>query len=376
MDLKEKNLTVSNDDGSREFNQENTHVYTVKSRQYGNFGAPGNVGPHTRAHRLPPEDDIRTFMSQKPPDYDWVIEGLEPGQVGVLHAPPGTGKSMLCLSIIYAVASGTDLFGQWTVSEAGDVLYLYADDDSRDTWRRMYGLEQLNAAAHIPTLNVVKDRMHMICMTGTPQRLMVSGVGHGSCVAAEPDIEEIARRLQGYVNPRLLIIDPLIKFHALNENDNNEMHQFFERLIRLARELSIAILVVHHTGKAAITNGMGGEQEAVRGASSITGAARIDYALMPLGHKQAKALGIEATESGRYVVLKTAKINSGPALGRLLLERSAFGGVLMLSGKHTGSPPLQGGGDPKPQQKKGRPGGGWGGVAESLEEGVPIDYEE
>lgn len=35
MDLKEKNLTVSNDDGSREFNQENTHVYTVKSRQYG-----------------------------------------------------------------------------------------------------------------------------------------------------------------------------------------------------------------------------------------------------------------------------------------------------------------------------------------------------
>ena len=60
-----------------------------------------------------------------PPAPDWIIEGLEPGDVGILSAAGAVGKSMLCLNFATAVAAGTDLFGKWAVgANSGDVTYL------------------------------------------------------------------------------------------------------------------------------------------------------------------------------------------------------------------------------------------------------------
>lgn len=90
------------------------------------------------AYQLPQEDDIRAFLTTPPPRPDWVIEGLEPGDVGIISAPGGTGKSMFCLSVGIGVASGSPLFGQWDVDAPGDVLYLYAEDQPATVHRRLY----------------------------------------------------------------------------------------------------------------------------------------------------------------------------------------------------------------------------------------------
>jgi len=71
--------------------------------------------------------------------------------------------------------------------------------------------------------------------------------------------------------PRILILDPLVNFHSVDENDNAAMGQVMKRLRSLINEFDISVILVHHTRKP-------GQKESetgisLRGASSIFGAA-------------------------------------------------------------------------------------------------------
>jgi RecA-family ATPase len=66
-------------------------------------------------------------------------------------------------------------------------------------------------------------------------------------------------------------LDPFIKLHAFEENDNGAMDFVCDLLTQLAIEYDIAVDVPHHTSKGAQTPG---DADKGRGASSIKDAAR------------------------------------------------------------------------------------------------------
>ena len=58
---------------------------------------------------------------------------------------------------------------------------------------------------------------------------------------------ETARRLR----PRLLVLDPLVRLHGIDENRAGEVAELLAYFRSLQRELGLSVLLVHHTRKNA-----------------------------------------------------------------------------------------------------------------------------
>jgi RecA-family ATPase len=262
------------------------------------------------SYTLPQEDDVQCYRDTPPPAPHWVIQGLEAGDVGILSAPGGMGKSMACLSI----ASG-----QWAVSEPGDVTYLYAEDSPRVMHQRWHALAQM-AEKGLP--NAVAHRLHFIGLRGHPPKLMTRGEPSNQVTINTPVLTAIAETLAAQSHPRLLIIDPMVKFHSLDENDNGQMSQFIDLMATVGQQCGVAAILTHHKAKGAAT----GSQGAVRGAGAIVNEARWLVSLRPLPASQARALDIADEDVWRYLLASAPKVNSTAKLPDLLLERGAQSG--------------------------------------------------
>ena len=77
------------------------------------------------------------------------------------------------------------------------------------------------------------------------------------------DRERLTNTVQAY-QPRLLILDPLIRLHRVDENDASQIAGLLSYLRQLQRAFHVAVLVVHHARKDANAARPG---QALRGSS-------------------------------------------------------------------------------------------------------------
>ena len=63
--------------------------------------------------------------------------------------------------------------------------------------------------------------------------------------------------------PEVLILDPFVRFHNLEENSSTEMTEVLRRIRQLIDTHGISVILIHHTGK--------NEAAAARGSSAIMG---------------------------------------------------------------------------------------------------------
>jgi hypothetical protein len=93
---------------------------------------------------------------------------------------------------------------------------------------------------------------------------------------------------------RVLFIDTLSKFWTvLDENDNAEVQRAVNPLLALARDLNVAVVLVHHSNK-----GDGGGGRMIRGASSLFGI--VDQALILHRHGPTDSTQRRLETLGRY----------------------------------------------------------------------------
>jgi hypothetical protein len=82
----------------------------------------------------------------------------------------------------------------------------------------------------------------------------------------EPDrirLRETTRRLR----PRLLLLDPLVRLHGIDENHAGEVAELLAYFRTLQRQLDLAVVLVHHTRKNAAGGAAAGM--GLRGSSDI-----------------------------------------------------------------------------------------------------------
>jgi hypothetical protein len=130
--------------------------------------------------------------------------------------------------------------------------------------------------------------------------------------AGSPQIGELERRLRGKIKRLgidLVMVDPLIKAHALNENSNDNMDYVCELLTGLAIEYDIAVDASQHTRKGAL---VAGDADSGRGASATRDAGRLGYTLTTMTEEEAQTFGIESEQRRLYVRLDKAKVNIEP----------------------------------------------------------------
>ena len=101
-----------------------------------------------------------------------------------------------------------------------------------------------------------------------------------------------------------VVLDPLKKFHSVNENSNSEMDLLVRDVfLEMAGRLKIVMLVLHHSAKDISTMGS-------RGASTISDTARVAYKLSKFYVKDPKSGElIENKEEGDNIRISVIKDN-------------------------------------------------------------------
>jgi AAA domain/Primase C terminal 2 (PriCT-2)/Bifunctional DNA primase/polymerase, N-terminal len=238
-----------------------------------------------------------------PPHRQWSVgTKLIEGEVTVLAAKGGWGKTAYSIGIACSAASGRDLLNLKIYGGAKTVLYINSEDDTDEVRRRII------AAARHHKLQKADLARIMVRGVDTPgHQTFTTGDENASRLhdAGFTALDEIITRAAA----KIVVLDPLGMFCPAGLNNNGIMSQVMLRLKRLARKHGCAILILHHTRKDGdLTN-----TDAIGGASAIVNHARVAIMVARMTEKEAKKfIGILSSETWRYFRILDAKTNLAP----------------------------------------------------------------
>lgn len=196
-----------------------------------------NLLPVRRPHQLTTGSD----------EHRWLIEGLWGDQaVGIVGGEPKCCKSFLALDLAVSVATGTPCLRRFPPQQTGPVLLFAAEDGLPLVRDRLKGLAQ---AARVPF-----DRLdiHVICVPSLRLDRVDDRLRLRDTIAA--------------LHPRLLVLDPFVRLHRIDENAAAEVAPLLAFLRGLQRRFGTAVLLVHHARKGAAHLRAG---QALRGSSEL-----------------------------------------------------------------------------------------------------------
>lgn len=178
----------------------------------------------------------------------WLVEGLwGESSVGVIGGAPKCAKTWLGLDLALSVATGTACLGRYAVPQAGPVLVYLAEDALPIIRQRVAGMARHRG------LDLAAVELYVI----TAATLRLDRDPHRA------RLFETARR----VRPRLLLLDPLVRLHGIDENHATEVAELLSYFRSLQRQLDLSVVLVHHTRKNAAAGAAAGQ--GLRGSSDI-----------------------------------------------------------------------------------------------------------
>ena len=239
-----------------------------------------NTLPVQRASQLPTAG----------PQTQWLIQGLWSDQaVGILGGEPKCCKSFLALDIAVSVAAGCACLREFPVPRSGKVL-LFPAEDSLPVVRQR--LEGITTAAHVPF-----NSLPVEVITAPSLRLDTPA-----------DRQRLSNTVQ-QLQPRLLILDPLIRLHRVDENDATQIAGLLSFLRQLQRQFQLAVLLVHHARKDSNSSRPG---QALRGSSELHGWGDSNLYMRRRGSQLTLSTEHRAAPSQDHIPLHLAQ--PGPAL--------------------------------------------------------------
>lgn len=160
----------------------------------------------------------------------WLIEHLwQMSAAGIIGGQPKCCKSWLGLEMSVAVASGTPCLGSFAVTKTGPVLAYLAEDAAEQVRGRIEGICR---ARSVPLAS-----LDLILITSPSLRL---------------DLPEDQNKLKASlkaIRPRMLLLDPLVRLHRLDENSSREISGLLGYIRELQREYDVAVVLTHHSSK-------------------------------------------------------------------------------------------------------------------------------
>ena len=245
---------------------------------------------------------LEQFEPAAIPKRRWILGNqLLGGKITVMIAPPGAGKTTYSMGAGLSVATGKAIMGV-PVVEQGNVLLINNEDDTDEMDRRL--------AASMQHYNITFDELQgkLWLYSGVSRPFIIARKKHDDIKPV--DKSAITEFIKTH-NIVLMVVDPFLETHEVNENDNREINQVGRMYREIANETECAILIVHHTRKIQAGDNAGhvGNPDSGRGASALTGVARIMFTLYSMSPKDAKEYGVNAKDRHKFVRLDDAKAN-------------------------------------------------------------------
>ncbi len=235
------------------------------------------------------------------PEQHWLIEGLWAREaVGIVGGEPKCCKSFLALDVAVAVASGAPCLRHFPVAQTGRVLLFAAEDAP----------------------SIVRSRLERICQTaGVPfDGLDVHVITAPSLRIDRREDQDRLRETVEALRPKLLVLDPFVRLHRIDENAAAEVAPVLGYLRELQRSFRLAVLLVHHARKAAAGARAG---QALRGSSELHawGDSNLylrrkgDALRLTIEHRAAPStdgLAVELRDEGRALALHLVEPEANP----------------------------------------------------------------
>jgi hypothetical protein len=160
----------------------------------------------------------------------WLVEGLWVRQgVGFLCGCPKACKTWVALDLALSVASRTAALGAYPVAEAGAVMLFVAEDPPAAVRARLAGMAAQRG----------------VSLADLPIHLVM----HRSLRLESRKDQARLRATVARYRPKLLVLDPLVRLTAIDENSSLEVSSVLASLRELQATLGVAILIVHHARK-------------------------------------------------------------------------------------------------------------------------------
>ena len=244
---------------------------------------------------LPVEPAYR--LAERAEEQRWLVTGLWSEQaVGIVGGEPKCCKSFLALDLAVSVAAGVPCLRRFAVPRAGRVLLFAAED----------------------ALHIVRRRIEGICSAAG---LLLADLDIQVITAptVRLDLEADRRNLAQTVatlQPRLLILDPFVRLHRIDENASGEVAPLLAYLRELQRRHAVAVLVVHHAKKGG--NGVRAGQT-LRGSSEFHAWGDSNLYLRRIGDDLSLSVEHRAAPSMTPITIELAQ--RGPALALEVIDR-------------------------------------------------------
>ena len=221
------------------------------------------------------------------------------GFISALTGAGAAGKTAIRYLQYVAQATGRPLAGEHVHARC-PVLIVCLEDGINEVRRR---IRALRLHYSIPA-DELKGRLFYWAPSG--HKLMETDA-RGQRITGNLDGE-----LRDLIRPRnigLIGIDPFVKSHGCDENDNNAVDAVCILLSRIATDFDCAVDLLQHHRKGALSPG---DADSGRGASALKDAARLVRTATPMTEDEAETFGIVGDDRANLVRLDDAKINLAP----------------------------------------------------------------
>ena len=185
-------------------------------------------------------------LEQRPLTQQWLVAGLWGRQaVGIIGGEPKCGKSFLALDLAVAVAAGVPCLRRFQTDQPGPVLMFAAEDAGHIVRTRLQGIARA-ADADFASLDIAVIDVPVVRLDHRNDRQR---------------LEHTVQRIR----PRLVLLDPLVRLHGVDENAVAEIAPILGFLRDLQRRFETAVVLVHHSRKSGATR----PGQALRGSSEL-----------------------------------------------------------------------------------------------------------
>jgi len=189
------------------------------------------------------EQDLEKLGEGETPE---AIEGLlKEGGSMMIVSPGGIIKSWLGQHIAECCASGKPFLGRYEARE-GNALIIDAENLPKEIRKR---LRWIRKGLDIEITN-------RVCILSKPDLLLDN----------QKNVDALIEQLRG-VERMTIIIDPLIRFHAGNENLSQDMSRVTRALNRIQRELAATLIILQHQTKPGFFAPKG--RDSIRGSTEL-----------------------------------------------------------------------------------------------------------
>lgn len=180
---------------------------------------------------------------------EWTVEGWIPkGQVTLLYADGGVGKSQIILQLLTSVSLGESWFGRDT--SKGSALYLGAEDDTDELHRRFHDVINARFKSYADFPDVIFSSL------AGEDALLANYDPRSKKLSPSAVMKELTAAIAKHT-PSICVIDTLADVFPADENDRALARQFIGLLRKPAIEHKCALVVLAHPSLSGISTGRG-----------------------------------------------------------------------------------------------------------------------